>query len=80
MSSSRQSTQLLTSPAAGAVARAWRNRKEKSVDCVLGVWEGEFDADEHRARYRAYVAPEVRPNQFARNRVESAYSNMKEVE
>lgn len=25
------------------------------LDNALGVWEGEFDADAHRARYRAYV-------------------------
>lgn len=26
------------------------------LDGALGVWEGEFDAAEHRARYRAYVS------------------------
>jgi Protein of unknown function (DUF3237) len=25
------------------------------LDNALGVWEGEFDADAHRARYQAYV-------------------------
>ena len=28
------------------------------LDGRLAVWEGEFDAREERARYRAYVAPE----------------------
>ena len=35
------------------------------LDNALGVWEGEFDADAHRARYQAYVlrddASGVRP-------------------
>ncbi len=31
---------------------AWLNGR-------LAVWEGEFDAKEERARYRAYVAPEL---------------------
>jgi hypothetical protein len=35
------------------------------LDNALGVWEGEFDADAHRARYRAYLvrgdASRVRP-------------------
>jgi hypothetical protein len=26
----------------------------------LAVWEGEFDAKEERARYHAYLAPELR--------------------
>jgi hypothetical protein len=30
---------------------AWLNGR-------LAVWEGEFDAEQHRARYRAYLAPE----------------------
>jgi hypothetical protein len=25
------------------------------VDGALGLWEGEFDAENHRARYRAYL-------------------------
>jgi hypothetical protein len=32
---------------------AWLNGR-------LAVWEGEFDADEEQARYRAYIAPELR--------------------
>lgn len=29
------------------------------LDGQLGVWEGEFDADAHRARYRAFVQTSI---------------------
>ena len=28
------------------------------LDNALGVWDGEFDAEAHRARYRAYLVEE----------------------
>jgi hypothetical protein len=30
-------------------------RRYAWLDGALGVWEGEFDAEQHRARYRAFV-------------------------
>ena len=32
-----------------------REHRYAWLDGALGVWEGEFDADQHRARYRAFV-------------------------
>jgi hypothetical protein len=31
------------------------DKRYQWLDNALGVWEGEFDADAHRARYHAYV-------------------------
>ncbi|MBA3375246.1 MAG: DUF3237 family protein [Actinobacteria bacterium] len=33
------------------------------LDGALGLWEGEFDADQHRARYRAYLQRPTRPKE-----------------
>lgn len=35
--------------------RPGKLRRYQWLDNALGVWEGEFDADAHRARYQAYV-------------------------
>jgi hypothetical protein len=32
-----------------------RHERYRWLENALGVWEGEFDAETHRARYRAYL-------------------------
>lgn len=56
-----------------------RDRRYRWLDGALGFWEGEFDADEYRARYRAYAAPDGARNRFWPRAAESASSNMKEA-
>jgi hypothetical protein len=48
-------------------------------ESAVGFWE-EFNGEQHRAHYRVYAAVDGAANRSARNRLESASSNMKEVE
>jgi len=51
----RQSRQDRTWSVAATLRFESEDERYRWLNDVLGVWEGEFDADAHRARYRAYV-------------------------
>jgi hypothetical protein len=45
---------------AGSLRFETADERYRWLNGRLAVWEGEFDAEEERARYRAYLTPEAR--------------------